>query len=218
MFVQLILIFVIAVAAIAAIISLIKKYSRERTEALRRLSMENGFSFIEKGEKSFINELKPMKLFSKGSSKKIRNLFSKDIRNAKVDVFDYSYTTGGGQSQHTSKQTVVLFRSPKLKHPKFSLRPKNFFHKVGSIFGIKEIKFEANPAFTERFILKSDNEDHVRMLFKPQMLAIFESNKGISCDGEDDFLVLYRSGKRTKPEDMIEFINKGTEIFYMFIR
>jgi hypothetical protein len=88
-------------------------------------------------------------------------------------VLEHHYTTGSGKSRQTHNHAVVSFPVPPT-WPKLDAYPENFFHKIGELFGSKDIKVD-DEAFNKRFRVTGPNEDFVLLLLSPevqtQMLA-----------------------------------------------
>lgn len=210
-----------AVLIVFLIVILIRyaiKRGKQRTADLQQFAVLHGFTFVEKGEKSAIEELSKMHLFSQGHSKKIKDVLNKEMDAAKVSVFDYRYTTGGGQHQSTVTQTVMYLNSDKLNLPEFYLRPEHIFHKIGSAFGYKDIDFESFPEFSKRYFLRGKDEEQIRAVFSGSVISFFENNEGLSCEGAGNQLILYKAGKTIKPDELPVFIEKGREFFRLFRR
>ena len=194
------------------------RMGKKRTEQFALISAELKLNFFPKGSTSLFERLKPFHLFSKGRSRKIKNLMEGEANKVELAIFDYQYTTGGGDNSHTYRQSILFFRSPKLNLPDFSLRPENVFHKIGSAFGYKDIDFETHPLFSKSYLLRGDNEAAIRGLFNNELLNFIESQQKISIEGSGDQLVFYRHKKRVKPEEVEEFMEEGFKVFELFLR
>ncbi|KPK96140.1 hypothetical protein AMJ80_01705 [bacterium SM23_31] len=192
------------------------KSGKQRTADLQQLAVQQGFVFVEKGDKSTIKELSPMHLFSQGHSKKIKNALHKKMGGAEISVFDYRYTTGGGKYQNTASQTVMCFKSDELNLPGFYLRPEHVFHKIGGAFGYKDINFESFPEFSKRYFLRGKDEEQVSAVFSGSVISFFENNENLSCEGTGNYMILYKARKKVNPEELPDFIGKGRELFRLF--
>jgi hypothetical protein len=128
--------------------------NKKRTEALRGLAEELGFSFEPKSDNSLLSQFGGFHLFTQGHGKKVQNLMQSDASDVRAAVFDYRYTVGSGKHQQTYKQTVLYFQTNELALPHFVLRPESFWHKIGKLFGYQDIDFEANPTFSKHYLLR----------------------------------------------------------------
>ena len=191
---------------------------KKRTEQFALISAELKLNFFPKGSTSLFERLKPFYLFSKGRSRKIKNLMEGEANKVELAIFDYQYTTHGGQHPQTHRQSLLFIRSPKLNLPDFSLRPENVFHKIGSAFGDKDIDFETHPIFSKSYLLRGDNEAAIRGLFNNELLNFIQSQQKISIEGSGDQLIFYRNKNRVKPEEVESFMEEGFQVFGQFLR
>ena len=141
-----------------------------------------------------------------------------EANKVELAIFDYQYTSGGGENSRIYRQSILFFRSPKLNLPGFSLSPENVFHKIGGAFGIKDIDFETHPIFSKSYFLRGDNEAEIRGLFNNKLLNFIQSQQKISVEGSGDQLIFYRHKNRVKPEEIQSFMDEGFQVFDQFLR
>jgi len=203
---------------VGSLILIFLRIGKKRTEQFALISAELKLNFFPKGSASLFERLKPFHLFSKGWSRKIKNLMEGEANKVELAIFDYQYTTHGGQHPQTHRQSLLFIRSPKLNLPDFSLRPENVFHKIGSAFGDKDIDFETHPIFSKSYLLRGDNEAAIRGLFNNELLNFIQSQQKISIEGSSDQLIFYRHKNRVKPEEVESFMEEGFQVFDQFLR
>jgi hypothetical protein len=203
---------------VGSLILIFLRIGKKRTEQFALISAELKLNFFPKGTTSLFERLKPFHLFSKGWSRKIKNLMEGEANKVELAIFDYQYTTHGGQHPQTHRQSLLFIRSPKLNLPDFSLRPENVFHKIGSAFGDKDIDFETHPIFSKSYLLRGDNEAAIRGLFNNELLNFIQSQQKISIEGSSDQLIFYRHKNRVKPEEVESFMEEGFQVFDQFLR
>lgn len=189
---------------------------KKRTAALKNLAAELHLQFFPTGDASLVEALDKFHLFSQGYSKKIRNMLHGENQNTELAIFDYRYTTGSGKNSTTSKQTVIYFRSPTLDLPHFAVRPEGIFHKIGGALGYQDIDFQAHPQFSQMYLLRGDDEPGIRKLFDEERIAFFENHPKISVEGADNQLIFYRHRKRSRPEEVRQFMDEGFRVFKLF--
>jgi len=175
-------------------------FEKRRAEALQGVADSLGFSFSRKRNEAMLASLAGFHLFSQGRGRKITNLMRGIANKIDVAIFDYKYTTGGGKNSHTWLQTVVLFQSTKLQLPDFALRPENLFHKIGGVFGYRDIDFHRHPSFSKQYLFRGSDEEAIRNVFSDELLEYYEQRKGLSTEAGGDRLVFYRSSKRVSPD------------------
>ena len=203
---------------VGLLIMIFWRKGKKRTEQLALISAELKLNFFPKGSTSLFERLKPFHLFSQGWSRKIKNLMEGEANKVELAIFDYQYTTHGGQHPQTHRQSLLFIRSPKLNLPDFSLRPENVFHKIGSAFGDKDIDFETHPIFSKSYLLRGDNEAAIRGLFNNKLLNFIQSQQKISIEGSGNQMIFYRHRNRIKPEEVESFMEEGFQVFDQFLR
>jgi hypothetical protein len=209
---------VFSIFFVGLLILIFWRKGKKRTEQFALISAELKLNFFPKGTTSLFERLKPFHLFSKGWSRKIKNLMEGEANKVELAIFDYQYTTHGGQHPQTHRQSLLFIRSPKLNVPDFSLRPENVFHKIGSAFGDKDIDFETHPIFSKSYLLRGDNEAAIRGLFNNELLNFIQSQQKISIEGSSDQLIFYRHKNRVKPDEVESFMEEGFQVFDQFLR
>ncbi len=207
---------VVAIAFIGTIIVVVRNIEKKRSEAFRAAGERMKFTFSQKGDPDLLNRLEPFHLFSQGHSKTITNVLMGKAGAIDVALFDYAYTTGGGQHSQRWRQTVILFESDDMALPKFTLRPENIFHKIGQVFGYKDIDFDSHPEFSKRYLLRGENEEAVRATFGDDARSFYESDLKLSTEAAGQQLIHYRSGKRVSPDQISEFIKQGVRVLTLF--
>ncbi|HEV3144244.1 MAG TPA: hypothetical protein VGZ47_10195 [Gemmataceae bacterium] len=204
---------IVLVAAILIVNYIVEK---KRTEAFQKVAEEFGFEFRPKGDASLLGSLSPFHLFSQGHSKKLFNLMRGTTRDLQVSIFDYRYTVGYGKHQQIHQQTVICFEAEDMDLPSFTLRPESFWHKIGSIFGYKDISFDSHPTFSKRYLLRGPDEDAIREVFTPEVLDFLEETNGICVEAEGPQLLYYRHRKRLKPAESKNLMTEGFDVLALF--
>jgi len=205
---------IVAVAAAAIVVALY--YAKKRTEALQAIAPSLGLSFSEKADTSFQPSLNHFHLFSRGHSKKVKNVMNGSVKEIDITIFDYRYTTGSGKNSRTRSQTVILFRSDLLQLPPFALRPENLFHKIGKTFGYQDINWDSHPTFSEKYLLRSTDEQACRDLFNDDILEYYDQHQGLSTEGGGDSFLFYRASKKVSPVDIQSFLEDGIHVYSLF--
>jgi hypothetical protein len=210
---------ILIVATVVVVIGLyagMRYFNRQRTQALKSLATSLSFTFSEKDDGSLMAQMSVFHLFSRGYARRITNVFTGKFNLVPVTVMDYKYTTGGGKDSHTWNQTVMVMDCEKLQLPRFILHPENIFDKIGSVFGRKDINFDAAPVFSKRYFLRGDDETAVRGLFNARVLGYFEQRPGLSLECDGVRLIYYRTSKRVTPDKFQAFLQEGYDVFSLF--
>ena len=98
----------------------------------------------------------------------------------------------------------------------FALRPENLFHKIGGAFGYQDIDFHSHPAFSKNYLLRGASEEQMRLFFKKNLLAFFESLKKPCVEGHQNYFIFYRAEKQVSPNKIKDFMNEGLQVFTQF--
>jgi hypothetical protein len=210
----------LAVVGFIVLIGLLVIYSikkeKQRTKDLQERAGSLNLAFFPNDDLELLASLHEMHLFSQGRGRQLKNVIQAGTDDVDIYIFDYQYTTGGGKSSSTWQQTVMLFRSPSLQLPAFTLRPENVFHKIGSAFGAQDIDFDAFPDFSDHYLLKGPDEAAVRSVFGEQVLYTFEQNHGYCVESQAGDLIVYRTNKRVPPDQIQAFMEEGVRIYGLF--
>ncbi len=203
-----------------AIVMMVFTYfaDRKRTESLIPFAAEMGLTF-EKDGNHLTGEIQSrFDLFSRGRSRKATNLIYGEANGTGVWIFDYRYTTGGGKNSTTHRQTVACIASTELQLPQFSLYREGIFSRLGSMLGMQDIDFDSHPDFSNQYVLKGENEDAVREVFRETVLSFFEQqDKHLRVEGNGDQLLVYRASRRVKPEMIKDFFAEAFVVYREFL-
>ncbi|RME02715.1 MAG: hypothetical protein D6816_10900, partial [Bacteroidetes bacterium] len=136
----------------------------KRKQDLQDLAYRHEMTFYEKDEWGMKSLLKDFFFFIIGHSRKVFNILysATDFLEEKLAVFDYRYTIQAGNTPVTQLQTVFFIQSKQLSLPQMLLKPENFFHKIGTWFGMQDIDFEEYPEFSDRYLLQGEDEQRIR--------------------------------------------------------
>jgi hypothetical protein len=217
------LLVILIAAGVAALVTIIvvlaKRAAARRRAALEALALESGWSFSADAVEPDALGAGLFPLFTHGRARKARNVMRLTGSAPAATVFDYEYTVGGGQHQNTVVQTVVHVGSPRFSLPPFVLGPENIFHKVGGLLGYHDIDFDSSPEFSRRYMLRSKQaETGVRDLFTPSVRAFFEQREPLSVEGQEGGVLVYRGGRRVKPEELRSFVEDAQLVARQFER
>lgn len=205
-------IMVLAVVSVMMIIAAASRREKKRTAELKDTAASLGFEFIPKDNSEYLKSLKTLNSFSRiGRSQKILNLMRGRSSNIEVTIFDHTYVISTGEHSHTRKQSVICFQSEAFSLPDFTLAPKKFWNKIGSMLGRQSIEFNTHPAFSENYLLRGDDIDAIREVFTPPVLEYFEEHLGYNAEGSGNQLLLYKASKRIPPAETTAFLEEGLQ-------
>jgi hypothetical protein len=184
---------------------------KKRREALAEAALRLGLEYCA-GDPGLAREpFCDFPVFCQGRSRQFSNVLRGRLSggDAEVLVFDHAYVTGSGKNRHTHRQTAAAFRSPRLALPAFELRPENILHKVGGLFGYQDIDFEGSPEFSGKYLLRGKEEPAVRGIFDAAVLGHFALHPGWRVEGQGEWLVVCREGRRVSAEELRSFLDEA---------
>jgi hypothetical protein len=204
-------------AAVAAFFLGTKWRAKKRWEGLLAVAVGLGLSFAgDEFDAERMPELGEVPLFAKGRAKKGSNHLFGVIDGVDVEAFDYQFTTGSGKSTQTHRQTVAVYRviGAGLGLPRFEMRPRRWYHTVGSWFGYRFVKFDSHPRFHGAYLLRGPDEAALREWFGPTLLEYLQERPGwhIASGGSRDgneAIVIYRDGKLVAVAEMAGFLREA---------
>ena len=196
----------VGLAAMAGLVLANRRRERKRTEELEYLATSMNYAFEPIGNLESLRAAGELPLFKHGHSRRARNVMTPRAGVEGPMVLDYQYTTGSGKNQHTSVQSIALFQRGGPSMPDLVLAPENVFHKVGQLFGYKDIDFDSAPEFSAHYLLRGPDEAAIRSAFFPETLSFFAEHAGWTVEVQSGTVAVYRAGKRSKPADVRTFI------------
>jgi carbonic anhydrase len=217
MMLTLVILVMVAVAvAVLSMVALSRRHEQQRSEAVRQVAERLGWGFRVDVPFETIPNLDRFELFRQGHSRKLRNLMTSPPGSARAVVFEYAYTTGGGKSQATHRQTVFYATGDELTLPSFSVRPEHFFHRVAGVLGYQDIDLDDKPEFSRLFLLRGEDEVAVRDTFSGIVAEFFERHPRVCAAGMGRELLFWRPGRLAKPYELEPLVTDGFELTRRF--
>ena len=153
-------------AAVAAIWIAERAWWKRRRERWAAAAVELGLSVADGSE--LLDRFGSLPLFQKGRDRRVRNLVRGSTWGREVWIADYVYATGGGKGQQQHRATVCILSASGRSLPRFELAPEDpISHRLGPLFGIREIGFDDDPAFSKAYRVVGPDEAAVRAAFTP---------------------------------------------------
>jgi hypothetical protein len=191
-----------------------------RTNALRTVAAQAGYSFEESGTLSR-EPFGSMRLFHEGRSPTMKNV----MREKNLVVFDYSYLKsssggyGSGIRSSRSTWTVAVFHLEGGDIPRFKLGPKSEISKFFDQVGYKDIEFQENTNFTDAFLIRGTDDSAIRNHFTPQLRMQLSMIPDWYVEGEGEWLAAYRAQPIVcplEPGEIVNFIEEAKSVFACF--
>jgi hypothetical protein len=205
-------------AVVAAVVALNAWQERKRRQALADLAPSLGMDFTPGDDGSVATRLGRLPLFDRGRARRASNVLRGTSHGRTVALFDYHYKTGSGKHTHHHRQTVAHLRVEGIDLPPFWMRPPAFMDKLASLVGMRDIDFGDDEAFSRRWHLKAHDEAAVRRLFTPRVRRGFDPERPLAIEGAGGDLVVYRRGKRAKPDEVRALLEDAFRVAELLTR
>jgi len=202
----------IIIGVILLRLRIVKRREKERSLILNALATEIGLDFLPAQDDALLAKMQVFSLFNKGRSPEIKNVMKTKTDNVKMTLFDYAYTTGGGEHSRRVSQTIVTLEHDSLSLPKFTLSPEGLFSKIGAAIGFQDIDFDEHPEFSKSFVLKGEDEPAIRKFFDREKIEFFAQRKESYIETAHSFFIYTRDGRK-KPEQIREFLKEGYSVY-----
>jgi len=119
-------------------------------------------------EGQFLENFVGFEPFGVGSARTVRNRIFGTWNGLDWEVFDYSYTISSGKSSTTYRYAIVAAQF-NFVVPDIDIRRENFFDRVGSWMGLRDMQFESIE-FNEAYHIKSHDEKRTYDLIHPEAI------------------------------------------------
>jgi hypothetical protein len=128
-------------------------------------------------------------------------------------VFDLHFRDDETNVRHT----VAAFAFPNSDFPRFSIAKSGFLSRRAP----HKVEIEGNPEFSERFVVNSKEQAAIRELLNGtliQSVVLARPSEKLVIEGAGQWLVLYRRGRRVRPERWKEFLDEASTIASTFVQ
>lgn len=191
-----------------------KMHEKKRKQGLTEFFLDLSFRNVEQ------TEIPDFKMTSRGHARRRYNNYEGRAAGLDISVFDYRYTTGSGKNSSTHTNTIAMTNA---NLPVFELSKEGFFSKIADKFINKDIDFHDYPDFSDKYVLKGDDEQAIRAIFTSEALVFFEniereSGKRCYLESNGRELIFCTPSKRVKPENINIFMEKTKQCFGLFVK
>jgi hypothetical protein len=135
----------------------------------------------------------------------------------KFILFDYAYTNDDTETTTTIHQTIARIQTPLLKLPSFLLFPETVFSKIRGLFEDADVNFLDSPGFSDKYILRGQDEAALRTIFSPAVRQALEPLEHLTIEGADDALFIFRAERRIEPDELVARIEENKRILALFL-
>ncbi len=115
-----------------------------RSKALRQIAEAMGFSYQMRDDRLWEEPFCKFPLFNQGSYRRIYNVLRGEWGGRHVLLFDYEFTTGGGDSQSTHYTSVAAIRLREPQPPNFQSEPEGLVQRLVRTLA-SDVNFPSDP-------------------------------------------------------------------------
>jgi hypothetical protein len=101
---------------------------------MRAAAVRLGYDYAEV-DAGLAGTLAEFALFSRGHSRKLTNVLSRQADGSSVAIMDYRFELGYGKNRRIHRQSVLLLESDRLDLAAFALRPEGLGQKLAGLLG-----------------------------------------------------------------------------------
>jgi hypothetical protein len=211
----------ISVAIIAAAILMYRQSRRKsRPAAMLEIGTRLDLTYTEK-DNSILENLKFFKIYDATTLQAAaHNVLRSRTRPPDFWIFDYQAVVGLRNTSGRVEQTVFYWSDPRMKLPGFRLIPAgaDIGKRSDAVFKYRPIVFQSNPQFMANFRLISPDEQDIRTIFKPDLIAYLEKLKDICVEGFGNELFMYRYKTLVHEKSFNRFFQNAKSIFQLFLQ
>ena len=167
-----------------------------RQQRMKKIAADNSWYFVRQ-ENVDSSELLEFEFFRSRPLESKSNVIGGEFEEFQVDweMSDIIFDEGAMLSKEVYKTTLLLVHLPD-KIPQFTLESEGIFDKLFERFSIKsskDIDFEEAPLFSNKLKLTGPDEEAIRELFTPGLLAFFESEEVYHIECKGRALIIFKS-------------------------
>ncbi len=187
-----------------------KRSQRKRRNAFQQLANQHGLTFKEKVDPDF---LPGCGLTRQGDKRRADNLLQGEMEGVSYYCFDFHHRHALDQDDEDRSQTVVIFECEDSYIPTFALTPKNIADRLATVFGYQDINFGTHKTFSDRYLLRGENELAIRDFFHSARLNFLEENLGHTLEGNEGHFFVYNRLKMVEPEQLQQFLGQAYKMY-----
>lgn len=129
----------------------------------------------------------------------------------RFQLFDVEYYEGVFIAKQVFRTTVLLVHLD-VEMPRFSLDKERLFHRAAEKIGFSFIELEEYPDFSDRFLLKGENQRAIKAFFTKEVVRFFESNPYYHVQSTYDSLLIFKRERLASISEVKALIDYGERL------
>jgi hypothetical protein len=169
------------------------RLEQRRREAVQKALRDLGLSSDRAVSTLYAALLAPIERLAQQRADSVEWAAQGVVNGVELIALEHEYTTGSGKSKSTHRHAVVSIPVPEA-WPALTITAENFFHKIGDLFGSRDIRVE-DDQFNRRYRIKSDSEDFAILFLAPAVQQeMLTWDRSLCVAVRAGRLCVYRSG------------------------
>ena len=207
-----------AVAAVGGAIFAARAFETRRIAELETFCQMRGFTLSREQQPAAETLEAVSPEFRRGRRRRRRVSITGQLNGRPFTAFEHTYVVSSGKSHQTHTLRVIEWQSDDAAFPRFRCTPEGFWNRLGQRFGVQDIDFPEDAAFSDAYQLQGDDEAAVRALLTPKIRSWLAANHGHCLAGQGKRLVWWQTGRLPKPDDLDAFFAAGDGVRRLFLK
>lgn len=192
------------------------KAIQRRMEALEKAAQELSLPFSRTVAYEQIEQLVQYPVMQRGSKSEFTNAIVAETEQLRLMLLDYKYVSGSGKNQSTHRLTVAWVSSQQLNLPSFNIYPETWMHRIGDLITKKDIDFDEDPEFSNKFVLTGADQAGVREFLNAKRRQVVMGLNLPNLEVLRHGFVLYYAGKLIDPSELKSLMNQAFSLYQAF--
>lgn len=186
------------------------KAEQERTEALRAIAQENGWTFNSVRDYAHASTYRAFGVFSRGHSRRASNTIEGGVtindhpHHLKMGDYEFKETTHNGkQSQTTTYRfSYLCLHLPYMDIPDLFIRREHLFDKIGAALGFDDIDFES-AEFSRNFHVSASDKRFAYDVISPGMMEFLLASPKVGVEMRSGIICVHTGMGRWDPPEFL---------------
>lgn len=187
-----------------------------REQNIKQIAFENNWGFRHEIEWDTYS-LSSFKFFESRPLEYKTNIISGEYegQNISWEICDITFDEGALMAMEVYHTTIKMIELP-YSIPEFTLESEGIFDKifdrVASMTGQKDIDFPDSTVFSNKLLLKGDDEAAIRKFFTPELIQLFEKEQVYHVESNGSALLIFRALRLARVSEINKMLEFSDEL------
>lgn len=150
--------------------------------------------------------------FSTRRVDQVRNLIRGEWNHHRFLMADVDYHQGAFIAKDTVKATLLCIELEGQPLPEFLLDKERLFDRMAQLAGIKDINFEDDHVFSQKFKLSGPREKAIRKLFTPELRSFLKDSNIYHVESDGKRLLIYQKERLLSVGEIKDMVSFAAEL------